>query len=313
MAEEKTIAEYQSRDGQSIKLSYDIVRKYLVSGKANLVTDQEIIFFSAICKSRGLNPFKKDCYLVKYTENDPAAIIVSIDYFRSRAKAQPDCRGWQCGIIVRGKDPLVLDMRQGAFIEEGEKLLGGWFSAQPDGWNVPYNWRISVTPYVKKTRDGRVTRFWEEENQAYMIAKVVESQGLRRVWPDEFQGLSTEDELATARDVTPEPLRIPEPTKGPSTDKAKIDEKDHKPDTERKSAPQETSKNSSSDKRTAEEQKEEALQFIHESTDEHWNAQPKHWLETTIKGLSGNDQLEIARAWNERNQAVKASANAPDA
>src|SRR3990167_10113662 len=100
MAEEKErgLVVYQSRDGQEIRLSFDTVKKYLISGKPGLVSDQEIVLYMGMCKARGLNPFKRDCYLVKYTEGDPAATIVSIDYFRSRAKAQPDCVGWKSGI-----------------------------------------------------------------------------------------------------------------------------------------------------------------------------------------------------------------------
>ena len=67
MAEEKGLVEYLSRDGQQIKLNFDTVRKFLVSGKPELVTDQEIMLYMGMAKARGLNPFKKDCYLVKYT------------------------------------------------------------------------------------------------------------------------------------------------------------------------------------------------------------------------------------------------------
>src|SRR5882672_2401168 len=97
---ERGLVVYESRDGQEIRLSFDTVRKYLVSGKPEYVTDQEIVLYMGTCKARGLNPFKKDCYLVKYTENDPAATIVAIDFYRSRARAQLDCVGWKAGILL---------------------------------------------------------------------------------------------------------------------------------------------------------------------------------------------------------------------
>ena len=93
------VVKYKSQDGQDLVMEAETVRKYLVSGKPELVTDQEITYFLGICKSKRLNPFKKDCHLVKY-DSSPAAIIISIDYFRSRARAQPDCKGWKKGIIV---------------------------------------------------------------------------------------------------------------------------------------------------------------------------------------------------------------------
>ena len=131
--QERGLVQYRSRDGQEIRLSFDVVRKFLVSGHAEFVTDAEIMVYMGTCKARGLNPFKRDCYLVKYTQDDPAATIVSIDYYRSRAKAQPDCGGWATGIVVRTPDGKN-ELREGALAFEGVKLLGGWFRAKQKGW-----------------------------------------------------------------------------------------------------------------------------------------------------------------------------------
>ena len=56
-----------------------------------------------------------------------------------------------------------------------------------------------------------------------MIAKVAESQGLRRLWPDEFQGLFVHEEIIeTSATPEPEPRKeIPEPVR-------KITEKERK-------------------------------------------------------------------------------------
>src|SRR6266446_2312 len=233
MSEEKErgLVVYESRDGQEIRLSFDTVRKYLVSGKPEYVTDQETVLYMGTCQARGLNPFKKDCYLVKYTENDPAATIVAIDFYRSRARAQPDCVGWKAGILLHSEKG-GLEYREGSFIMPGENLVGGWFKARPASWREEYTWTISVNPFVKRNREGKITQFWREENQAYMIHKVVESQGLHRLWPDEFQGLQLDDEFNALRDVSEqrEPLRTPQalsphPGGDPSITKGKPDER----------------------------------------------------------------------------------------
>jgi len=190
----KDIVEYKAKDGQLINLNTETVRKFLIRGNNQAATNQEIIFFMGICKSRGLNPFKNDCYLIKYG-NDPAAIIMSIDYFRARAKSQPDCAGWQKGIIVKKKETGEIIQTKGLLDKENEILLGGWFSAQPKGWNQPFELEVNLFNYIKKTKDGRITRFWSEENQPTQIAKVAESQGLRTCWPDEFQGIYLEAEI----------------------------------------------------------------------------------------------------------------------
>ena len=192
--EEKGIVQYRSRDDQEIKLSFSVVRKFLVSGHPEFVTDQEIVLYMGMCKARGLNPFKKDCYLIKYTQGDPAATIVSIDYYRSRAKAQPDCTGWECGIIVKTGDKQA-EYRKGAVLFDGETLLGGWFRARPKDWTTDLEWTVSLKRYIKITREGKTTRFWSEENQPEQIAKVAESQGLRRAWPDEFAKLYIKEEI----------------------------------------------------------------------------------------------------------------------
>lgn len=190
---DKALVSYKARDGQMIDLSFDTVRKFLVSGRPEYVTDQEIFMYMGMCRARGLNPFKRDCYLVKYTQNDTAAIIVSIDYYRSRAAAQENCQGWQAGPIVMKKDG-TLRYSNGLVLED-EKLVGGWFEAQPQGWTQPLKIEVNLKQFLKHTQSGALTRFWREENQPGQIAKVAESQGLRRCWPDEFAKLYTEEEI----------------------------------------------------------------------------------------------------------------------
>lgn len=191
--EETAVVEYQARDGQKIKLSPAIIKKYLVSGRSEFVTDQELYLYMGVCKSRGLNPFVRDCHLVKYTQNDGAAIITSIDYYRKRARAQKDCKGWSVGIVIEKGGELIY--RKGTILLEGENLVGGWAEATPEGWAEPMRKEVNLKRYIKTTKDGGVTRFWQPMNQPEMIAKVAESQLLRSLWPDEFQGLYVDSEV----------------------------------------------------------------------------------------------------------------------
>jgi len=196
--EDRGVVEYQARDGNKIKLSPSIIKRYLVSGRSEYVTDQEMYLYMGICKSRGLNPFIRDAHLVKYTEGESAAIITSIDYYRKRARAQKDCRGWTTGIVVVGPPPdKKLIYREGCILLDGETLAGGWAEATPTGWEKPMRKEVNLARYIKKTRDGKITRFWQPENQPEMISKVAESQLLRTLWPDEFQGLYVDAEMAS--------------------------------------------------------------------------------------------------------------------
>jgi phage recombination protein Bet len=205
-AEQKEIT-YTAADGQEIRLTPDMVRKYLVQGHGEMVTLQEMVYFLNVCRSRKLNPFIKDCYLIKYSASDPAAVVTSVDYFRKRARAQKDCKGWKSGIIVEDREGKVHDTA--GLFRDGEKLLGGWFEAKPEGWTDPLRIEVNLRGYIKKTKEGNATRFWSVENQPSQIQKVAESQGLRKLWPDEFQGIYSEEEITPedrgkAVDIIPE-------------------------------------------------------------------------------------------------------------
>jgi len=185
-------AEYKATDGQTVKLTKEIVKKYLVQGKGDLVSDQEFMFFMHLCRARGLNPYTKECYLIKYSE-DPAAIVTSIDFFRKRARAQQDCAGWNVGLITKKQDGST--RKTSGYLPEGDILVGAWFEAKPRGWDVAFYKEVNLKGFIKKTKAGDVTRFWSIDNQPMMIMKIAESQGLRTLWPDEFAKIYTDAEM----------------------------------------------------------------------------------------------------------------------
>lgn len=213
LAKKEQVIEYTASDGQKLALTFETVKKYLAVGHPEFLTEQEVVYFLNICRARKLNPFIKDCYLIKYTKSEPAAIIVSIDFFRKRAKAQRDCRGWKKGVIVSTKDGQI--KYTNGLVQKDETLLGGWFEAKPAGWDEPFRLEVNLDGYIKRTREGEITQFWQPEKQPTMIMKVAESQGLRTLWPDEFQQLYTQEEVEagigeTTIDVTKEPELPPE-------------------------------------------------------------------------------------------------------
>jgi phage recombination protein Bet len=184
------VVKYKATDGELIQLDVQTVKQYLVRGKANLVDDQEFMFFCQLCKARKLNPFINDCYLIKYS-SDPAAIILSIHYKRGLAKSQPDYRGHQKGIIVETKDGVLKDSY--GLLRKGETLLGGWFEAQPENYRTPFRLEVNLDEYTKTTREGDITQFWQKK--CTMIAKVAESQGLSALWPKDLGHLYTKEEF----------------------------------------------------------------------------------------------------------------------
>ncbi|MBW1779054.1 MAG: recombinase RecT [Deltaproteobacteria bacterium] len=187
------LVNYTAKDGTEVRLTGGMVKDFMVRGRKELISTQEILFFEYICQSRGLNPLTNDVYLLKYT-SDPAAIIIARDYFRAHAKSSPDCEGWKFGIIVRDKDSKAVRDSAGLILPEDE-LLGGWFECQPKGWKEPVRLEVNLAGYIKRTKDGSITKFWKEENQPTMIAKVAECQGLRYCFPKLLGKIYTEGEI----------------------------------------------------------------------------------------------------------------------
>lgn len=189
-----TSVTYTAHDGQQVMLDLETVKKFLVRGKSEYVTDEELVFYMGICRSRALNPFAMDCYLVKYTPADSAAIIVSRGHYQTRARQQSDCRGWNNGVIIRRQDGS-LEYREGHLVLDEEQLVGGWFEAKPDGWDKPKFHTVPLRTYIKRTKEGAITKFWQKDNQPMMIEKIAEVQGLRTIWSKDLANLLIKEEL----------------------------------------------------------------------------------------------------------------------
>src|SRR5699024_2039415 len=110
-------------NGESVNLTMNTVRNYLVRGNADKVTESEIIMFMNLCKYQKLNPFLNEAYLVKFGQD--AQIIVGKEAFMKRAESNPNYEGFEAGVIVIGADGNLIK-RDGTFTLETEKLVGGW-------------------------------------------------------------------------------------------------------------------------------------------------------------------------------------------
>ena len=76
--------------GTHVELDLDFVKKYLVRGKAELVSNQELVFFMNTCRQQKLNPLVQgEVYLIKYSKDDPAQMVVGKDAYLRRASATP--------------------------------------------------------------------------------------------------------------------------------------------------------------------------------------------------------------------------------
>jgi len=188
---------YQTDYGE-VKLTPALVKRYLVSG-GGAVSDTEIIMFMQLCKYQGLNPWVREAFLIKYTGNSPATLVVAKQAYDKRADKSDDYDGKVSGVCVLVEGQL--QQRKGSLVLPGETLVGAWARVYRKSKKVPFEVSVNFSEYVGKTKEGETTRQWSRM-PATMIVKVAEGQALRAAFPREYQGLYEESEITAAAETT---------------------------------------------------------------------------------------------------------------
>lgn len=154
-----------------------------------LATDVEAIMFLKTCLYQQLNPFLSEVYLIKYEAGRPAKMVVGKDAFTKRASKRSEFNGYEAGIIVQRGEVILEEV--GAAGLPGDKLLGGWANVHRKDWGKPVSIKVSLAEYNAGQASWR-------QMPATMIRKVALVQALREAFPDTFQGLYDESEMAQA-------------------------------------------------------------------------------------------------------------------
>lgn len=199
-------------NGEDVKLTSTMVKKYLVSGDASSVTDQEVMMFISLCKYQHLNPFLREAYLVKYGSS-PATIVTGKDTFLKRAERNAKYRGKSAGIIVQTKDGKI-DYREGTLHLKDETIVGGWAKVCIEG-REPEMTTVSFEEYAGRKKDGTLNSQWATK-PATMIRKVAVVQALREAFPEDFGALYSPEEMGDAGEAIPEqapPIEVVEEAK----------------------------------------------------------------------------------------------------
>ena len=132
-------------NGEDVQISKSLIRAHLVSGNKEKVTDSEITMFLSLCKFQHLNPFIREAYLIKYGDN-PATMVVGKDVLLKRAMRSDKFDGLTAGVIVVNTAGQV-EEREGSFVIDGEKLVGGWAKVLIKGYSVPFYAAVSMKEY----------------------------------------------------------------------------------------------------------------------------------------------------------------------
>ena len=197
------IVEYRDTiSGAEVKLSLADVKR-LFCPKA---TDQEAVMFIELCKYQGLNPFVRDAYLLKYSADQPASMVVGKDSFTKRAEAHPQFAGMVAGVIVQvdGSEPVY---RKGSLVLDGEKLVGGWGEVHRHDRTIPVEIPVTLGEY-------NTNRSSWQKMPATMIRKVALVQALREAFPNTFAGLYDSAEMGVELPDEGKPVAA---TLGPAT------------------------------------------------------------------------------------------------
>lgn len=180
-------------DGEKITLTPSIVQNYIVGTDAK-ITLPEFKFFTSLCKARGLNPFLKEAYCIKYGKN-PAQIVVGKDAVLKRAIKNPNYDGMESGVIVQAKETGEITERKGTFyLRDSENLVGGWAKVFRKDWQHPTYCSVAFDEVAQKKSDGSLNANWSGKG-ATMVEKVAKVRALRETFVEELGGMYEAEEM----------------------------------------------------------------------------------------------------------------------
>lgn len=151
----------------------------------------------------GLNPFKREIYLIKYG-NNPATFVVGYEVYLKRAERSDKWNGLESGT-------------------EGDVTgMKAWAKVYRKDWDKPLYHEVYYDEYAqykdewidgKKTGKKTLTKFWAEKPRT-MLKKVAICQAFRMAFPDEFAGMPyTAEEMPVDHSRLPAAEVVPEPAK----------------------------------------------------------------------------------------------------
>lgn len=180
-------------DGETITLTPSIVQNYIVGTDAK-ITLPEFKFFTSLCKARGLNPFLKEAYCIKYGKN-PAQIVVGKDAVLKRAIKNPNYDGMESGVIVQVKETGEITERKGTFyLRDIENLVGGWAKVFRKDWQHPTYCSVAFDEVAQKKSDDSLNANWSGKG-ATMVEKVAKVRALRETFVEELGGMYEAEEM----------------------------------------------------------------------------------------------------------------------
>lgn len=175
-----------------IKLTPKIVQEYIVGTDAK-ITMPEFKLFTELCRVRKLNPFLREAYLIKYSDKQPASIVVGKDAIYKRAVLNSNFDGMESGVIVLDSNGVVVE-RTGSFKLPDDILVGGWAKVYRKDWQHPIYASVTFNECVQKKNDGTPNSNWTKQPTT-MIEKVAKVRALREAFVEDLSGMYEAEEM----------------------------------------------------------------------------------------------------------------------
>lgn len=180
---------------QKLKLSIKMVQQFIAQPTKSKLTcsDRDAMRFLMLCQARGLNPWEGDCFMIGYdTEDGPVfSLITAHQAFLKRAELNPDFDGMESGVVVRTEAGNLED-HSGDFVDDTEKLLGGWAKVHFKNRQFPIYRKLHIGCFMPE----RPSPLWKK-NAAGMICKTAEADALRSAFPTKCGGMYLQQEIET--------------------------------------------------------------------------------------------------------------------
>lgn len=194
-----------------------------VHGNVSDVTKGELAAFFIRCSLWKVDPYKDEAYIIKYGSRNPATIVIAEKVLEMRADQQPGYQGMDYGVVYEDAEG-VEHKRKGKRINTraGERIVGAWAEVYRDGRRPTYT-EIAFDEYAQyhydKNSGGQVLNTNWASKPGVMLTKCVKASALREAFPNAFEGMYVEGEVAKAEPVEvesrSEPVEAPpQPSEG---------------------------------------------------------------------------------------------------
>ena len=163
--------------GKDVELSIALTQAYFCPQ----ASPAEAFVFNSWCAHNGLDPWRREAYLVKYG-NNPAQMLTAKDAFTKRAEANPRYQGQKAGVVVLNREGK-LENRVGELVLDGEELVGGWADVYVKDYVTPISAVVNFRERCQY-KDGKPQAKWAS-SPGLMIRKCALVAALREAFPND--------------------------------------------------------------------------------------------------------------------------------